>query len=105
MRAIAHFPLLAYMSLIWFISRCVQVEALVGKRKRFFGYLKKTHEEGGFWLNCVQLTRQVGVMGLGYNTPFFFVRLEPRPELVRCIRSPLVVSRLGMCGVKGWQQV
>eukprot|EP00904_Undaria_pinnatifida_P009317 jgi/Undpi1/5515/HiC_scaffold_2.g00794.m1 len=35
-----------------------EVEALVGKRKRFFGYLKKTHEEGGFWLNCVQLTRQ-----------------------------------------------
>lgn len=40
----------------------LQVEALVGKRKRFFGYLKKTHEEGGFWLNCVQLTRQVGVL-------------------------------------------
>lgn len=40
--------------------RDMQVEALVGKRKHFFSYLKKTHEEGGFWLNCVQLTRQVG---------------------------------------------
>lgn len=71
MRTIAQFPLLAYMPLIWFISYCVQVEALVGKRKRFFGYLKKTHEEGGFWLNCVQLTRQVGVMGFGCTVPFF----------------------------------
>ncbi|CAM9093389.1 unnamed protein product [Hapterophycus canaliculatus] len=40
------------------LDRMVKVEALVGKRKRFFSYLKKTHEEGGFWLNCVQLTRQ-----------------------------------------------
>lgn len=32
---------------------------MVGKRKRFFAYLKKTHEEGGFWLNCVRLQRQV----------------------------------------------
>lgn len=36
-----------------------QVEAMVGKRKRFFAYLKKIHQEGGFWLNCVRLKRQV----------------------------------------------
>lgn len=51
-------------TLVGIVLRCavpndMQVEALVGKRKHFFSYLKKTHAEGGFWLNCVQLTRQV----------------------------------------------
>ncbi|CAN0216945.1 unnamed protein product [Pylaiella littoralis] len=40
------------------LERMIKVEALVGKRKRFFSYLKETHEKGSFWLNCVQLTRQ-----------------------------------------------
>eukprot|EP00752_Nemacystus_decipiens_P015750 g14062.t1 len=40
------------------MARMVKVEHLVGKRKRFFAYLKETHEQGGFWLNCVKLTRQ-----------------------------------------------
>eukprot|EP00903_Cladosiphon_okamuranus_P017733 g16326.t1 len=40
------------------MARMLKVEHLVGKRKRFFSYLKETHEHGGFWLNCVKLTRQ-----------------------------------------------
>lgn len=32
---------------------------MVVKRRSFFDYLRKTHEEGGFWLNCVRLKRQV----------------------------------------------
>lgn len=31
----------------------------MAKRRSFFDYLRRTHEEGGFWLNCVRLKRQV----------------------------------------------
>lgn len=40
------------------LGRMVKVEHLVAKRKHFFSYLKETHEDGGYWLNCVKLTRQ-----------------------------------------------
>lgn len=59
---------LIYLPLVWGSAllpcccpshRSPQVEALAGKRRRFFSYLKKTHQQGSFWLNCVKLTRKV----------------------------------------------
>lgn len=44
------------------------MEAMVVKRKRFFSYLKKIHQDGGFWLNCVQLKRQVREGDVGDHT-------------------------------------
>ncbi|KAG5180821.1 hypothetical protein JKP88DRAFT_200220 [Tribonema minus] len=35
-----------------------KLQALVEKRKSSFVYLKKTHEGGCYWLNCVQLNRK-----------------------------------------------